>query len=174
MKRLISYLMVIALLIGCVGMLTACGSKSDAYVLPEGYTMYTDEYITFAYPAHWTTTSSSVAMLQNTENTNNITIAYEAATDLYSNLTAEAFIADLQPSLESVGMQVSDVSVTQLIRGDTDMTEIRFNVVLMDVSMTQTLYALTVSDRTYIVTTTEVVSEPAIAENIYASLRAVE
>ena len=170
MKKLFSYLLVLAMLIGCVGMLTACGGGEEAYVLPDGYTMYEDEYISFAYPEHWTKTDGNIPMLQNTENTNNITIAYETATDLYAELDEEAFASNLQPSLEAVGMKISDASITQHSRGDLDITELRFGVELMGISMTQTLYAVTASDRTYVVTVTEVVPDPAIAENVFASL----
>lgn len=175
MKRLVSYLMVIALLLGCIGMLSACGGEeANTYTLPEGYTMYEDEYISFAYPSHWTTTDGSTVMLQNTENTNNITVVYEAATDVYETMTKESFETTMVPAFEAAGMQISDTAITQNTRGDLKITEISITTTLYGITMKQTMYMTTVSDRTYVITVTEVVSDPAIAENVFASLSAVK
>lgn len=188
MKKIICYLLALCMAFCCVLALVACGGDetpdsssleassevSAGYVLPEGYQLYENGYVSFAYPSDWTVTDGSTVILQNTENTNNITVVYENATDMYENMTTESFVADLQPTLEAMGMTVSGVKVTQKENGGLAVTEMTYTIAFNGVSMGQTVYAVTVSDRTYSVTVTEVVPDSALVTNVYDSLKGLK
>lgn len=193
MKKPTCYLLAIVLALGCVCLFSACGeeqseqsthsmasgqaessepTEESKYVLPEDCQLYDDGYISFAYPSDWSVTDGSTVILQGTENTNNITVVYEAATDAYEKWTVASFNEVMKPSYDALGMTVSDVKVDQKKKGDLHVTEISYNMMYSGTDMKQTVYVVTVSDRTYSATVTEVVADSALVSNVYDSLTA--
>ena len=140
-------------------------------LLPTGYQLYSDGTITFAYPKNWSKTDGSTVILQNTGNGNNITVVYEAKTDYYENLTKTKFQEELKPALESIGMSISNETVTQL-QNDNGMkiTEIAYSVEMQGKTFKQTLLITTIGQDTYTVTLTEMKADNMTNQTLFHTL----
>ena len=140
-------------------------------VIPTGYQLYSDGTITFAYPKNWSKTDGSTVILQNTGNGNNITVVYEAKTDYYENLTKTKFQEELKPALESIGMSISNETVTQL-QNDNGMkiTEIAYSVEMQGKTFKQTLLITTIGQDTYTVTLTEMKADNMTNQTLFHTL----
>ena len=140
-------------------------------VVPTGYQLYDDGELCFAYPKTWTKTVGSTVILQNTSTGNNITVVYEAKTDYYEKLTKSTFQSELKPVLESLGMSISDETVTQ-VQNDNGMkiTEIVYLATAQGRMLKQTMLITTVGERTYSVTITEMQTDDTLNQNVFDSL----
>ena len=128
------------------------------YYVPAGYQVYDDGYVRFAYPEDWYQTSvSGTTVLVNPNGVgNNITLAYEAATDAYANMTTESFKTTMQPSLEASGMKISDAYVDHYWNNYDELTEISYTAESNGVMMDMSMLIINASDRTYIIAVTTV------------------
>lgn len=142
--------------------------------LPDGYTAYHNGAITFAYPEAWTLTKGSVDLIVNETGVgNNVSVSYEAFSDLYSGMDVASFRTTLQPALESSGMTVADPSVEQCTNPlGTKLTRIHYQATYNGVSMEQTMLILAAGEYNYVVSVTEVTSDDALLENVYRTLKA--
>ena len=62
--------------------------KKDEPTIPEGYKLYDNGDISFAYPADWVKTDGGVVILTNKSGAgNNITVTYEAKNTIYDTFT---------------------------------------------------------------------------------------
>ena len=143
-------------------------------VIPTGYQLYSDGTIAFAYPKNWSKTDGSTVILQNTGNGNNITVVYEAKTDYYEALTKTKFQNELKPALESIGMSISDETVTQT-ENDNGMkiTEIAYLAVSQGRTLKQPLLITTVGQYTYTVTLTEMQTDDTVNQILFDTLATV-
>ena len=138
--------------------------------LPEGYTLYDNGEICFAYPAAWVINDSSVVILTS-ESGNNITVAYESKSDFYKNMTADEFMSVLGPQFEAMGQSVSNVKVEQLTNDlGTAVTKISLNNTYMEIAMVQTMYVIAAGVRNYVVTVTEVTSDSTLVNTVFETL----
>lgn len=171
MKRL---LLILALVCCCVLALGSCGAKEAQ--IPDGYQVYNNGDISFAYPETWTMTDGSTVILVNeTGMGNNITVVYEAKNDVYSTITAEDFQSQMGTILAATGMTISDCTITQTENEiGTAMTRIAFTSTVANMELGQTMYILNVGERTYTVTVTETVADDALVENVFNTLSAVQ
>jgi len=172
LKRSLAFVLVAATLLGAVFFMTSCGKDTasdgkEDIVIPEGWEVYDNGYISFAYPEAWNVTEGGVTMIQDAATGNNISVTYEAKTDLYAALTMEDFQKTYVPLYAQMGMLVGDASVEQLDRDGLKLTKICHNTTVNGVSMKQTQYVLDSDDRTYTVTVTEVVEDKALVDNVY-------
>ena len=164
----------LALLLCAVLMLSACGPAK--VVIPEGYQVFENGDISFAYPEGWNMTDGSTVILVNeTGIGNNITVVYEQKTDMYAKMDTAAFEAQLVPAFETMGLSISNSQVTQTENdGGVSMTKITFNSSVAGASMVQTLYILSTETRTYTVTVTEVTKDSELVATVFDTLRFVE
>lgn len=138
--------------------------------VPEGYSLYNDGYVVFAYPASWAKQDGSVVILQG-DGGNNITSAYETKTDYYVNLTAEGFIADMKPLYESMGLVTSNEAVTQTVNSKgVAITNITYDATMSGVPFTQCVYIVNSGDRTYSITVSIFEEDEALLSNVFESL----
>ncbi len=163
----------LALALVCVCALVACGGKVKAPEIPDGYQKYDNGALSFAYPADWSANSGSVVTLTNPSGAgNNITVVYEAKTDMYDDLTAESFGTMMQPTYEAMGMKISDVKVEKKTANGLDVVQITYNAKLAGVSLSQTAFITTVGDSTYSVTVTEMTEDDELVKTVFETLYA--
>ena len=182
MKRYLCLLLAMVILLlslslaACDKASTADEDKKDEITVPDGYTLYDDGKISFAYPEDWEESDGSVAMLMNpTGAGNNITIVYEAKTDMYEKMTLASFNENMKPSYEAMGMTLSNIKVEQTENdAGTKITKLSYNATMSGVSMKQTAYVTTVGSRTYSVTVTETTSDATLVKNVFNTLVAVK
>ena len=192
MKKIVCMLMALLLMVGCICALASCikekpttgdntetpktedpktednkeEEKKDEIVIPEGYTLYNDGKISFAYPKTWTKQDGSVTIIQST-NGNNISVAYEAKSDVYVNMTLETYNATLKPLYEAMGMTVSNVKIEKKETNGQQIVIISQKTTVNGMTMQQTQYIMAVGDLNYTVTVTEVVTDTELREIVF-------
>lgn len=143
MKRLLSVLLALMLVIGCIFALSACGDEEETSVaetsvaetassepetsktgttLTETYKGETLTYekgaISFAYPADWTFTDGSIPQMIDVETGNNINLVTETLTDdtreVYAELDTEYYNNSLKPAYEAMGYSVGSATVEKI------------------------------------------------------------
>lgn len=171
MKRLFS---MFTALIMCL-CLASCGETKEVPI-PEGYQVYDNGTISFAYPEGWTKQDGSTVILTDSEGSgNNITVVYENKNDMYASMDVEGFNTQLKPALEAMGMSVSNVTVTQTKNaGGVAITKLSYSASYMGVSMSQNLYITTVKDKTYTITVTEAKSDVKLRNNVFDTIKIVK
>lgn len=200
MRKILTAVVALSLLVGGAIAFTACdggndqesatASESVAYenssesssvevsensttenVIPEGYQLYSNGYVAFAYPLGWGKTDGSVVILNSATSTNNITVSYEPKSDIYLTMTTESFATDLKPILEEVGMKITNESVTQKSKGDLAITEISYTATIETISMDQTQFCVQAGEYCYFVTITEVTPDQELIDTVYNTLK---
>lgn len=169
MKKILCITLATLLVLGSMLAFSACGAKAPE--IPEGYQVYEDGSLSFAYPEDWTKNSGSTVILMNPAGVgNNITVVYEAKTDVYEKMTVESFNTDMKPAYEAMGMTVSNVSITNQETNGLDVVELSYTAKMMGVSMEQTAFITTIGDRTYTVTVTETTQDDTLVSNVFNTL----
>ena len=125
MKRILIALLALAMVLSMAFALASCNddkkendtketekpAEKEPAAIPEGYVLYDNGKITFAYPEKWTKTAGSVDIITNESGTgNNITVSYEQYSDTYKKMTVEDFKTMLKPYLEEILPLVPDTS----------------------------------------------------------------
>ena len=140
---------------------------------PEGYTLYNNGKISFAYPDTWKESDGILA--DENSAVNNITVTFEQKSDIYINMDVESFNSTLKPAFEQAGLTVTDPSVEQLTNdNDTRITKICCTTAVYGVTMKQTMLIVAVGDLNYVITVTEVTPDAALVENVYKTLDIIE
>ncbi|MBP3321756.1 MAG: hypothetical protein J6M12_05330 [Clostridia bacterium] len=145
-------------------------ASKPAQTLPEGYTLYDNGDISFAYPESFTKTDGSTVLLTDASNGNNVTVVYEAKTDVYESLTTEKYNEQYIPVYAEMGLTVKNTAVKQSNHNGIKMTTITQNVNNGTNTMDQTQYILTVGDKTYVVTVTEMVKNAELVSTVLETL----
>ena len=144
--------------------------KTDETGIPEGYQLYSDGKISFAYPKGWGKQNGTVVILL-TMNGNNITVLYEPKSDIYEKMTLESYMETYMPTYESMGVSISNVKIEKKETNGEKVIVISQNAVNNGVKMTQTQYIMAVGDRNYVVTVTEVVNDAKLVETVFQTLK---
>lgn len=145
-------------------------SKKEPTV-PEGYKMYDNGDIRFAYPEEWKVDDGSVAVISSKNGGNNITVAYEDKSDFYDDLTAEKFMSTMGPQFSAFGQNISNVKVAHPTNeAGVKLTKISFNNTVSGVKMNQTMYVIASGSRNYIVTVTEVTTDAELVNTVFDTL----
>lgn len=179
MKRLLCTLLTLAMLLTGVLALCSCnnadGGKKEA-VIPEGCTKFDNGDISFAYPDSWKKNEGSITQLINESGVgNNITVVYEAKTDLYEKSSEDELKQLMTQGMASVGMSVSNFKVTKTQNDFTpQIIKISMNTTAGSVSMTQTQFVVTVGERTYTVTVSETSADQQLVDNVFNTLTALK
>ena len=189
MKNVLCLLLACAMMLVSMLALVSCdpasvlvGTESDAesstevstkeeVVIPEDYQTYSNSDLSFAYPKDWTKQDGSVVVLSGS-NGNNVTVVYENKTDMYEKMTVDSFNAELKPALQAAGMEVSDVSIEKKTTNSLSVVVLSFKATMNGVSMKQTGYIITLGDKTYTVTVTEVQPDAELVATVLDTLQA--
>lgn len=185
MKRLLCMLLILAMTLTGALALCSCDKGEDAketdekkteapktVVIPEGYTKFDNGDLSFAYPSDWKKTEGSLTQLINSTGAgNNITVVYEAKTDLYEK-SSEAELKNLfSQSMSAVGMSISNFKLSQTKNDFTDkITKMTCTTSIGASSMKQTMLVVTVGERTYTITITEANADQALVDNVFNTL----
>ena len=146
--------------------------SNEPVAIPEGYELYSDDVISFAYPSTWHNNAGS---LMHAGTGNNINVGYEEMSDFYSTMDVASFNSELKPMLEQAGLTIKNPSVEQLTNdNDTKCTKIRFTTQYSGVTMTQTMFIVAAGGYNYVITVTEVAADDALIENVYKTLDIIE
>jgi len=142
-------------------------------VIPEGYMVFDNTKISFAYPKEWTMKVNKV--VDDGKTGNNVTVASEPYTDIYLDMDVKTFNSTIEYALEMSGMMVSAPSIEQ-VKNDIGikMTKISYKVGYNGVPMIQTMFIVAVGDENYIVTVTEVKSDAELVQNVFNTLNIVK
>ena len=210
MKRLLSILLVLTLVIGCMFSLSSCftqeptnsgntnqgdngnsnqgdngntnendsGNSSTSNEpnkptqpeIPYGYTLFENHDLSFAYPETWECQKGSISIMMNTSG-RNITVAYEAKTDLYDDLTEEAFNDMMSPTFSLMGITMSNTQVFEkTTTNNAEVVKITYKIYSQGSTMYQTLYITHTEEYTYTITITEHTSSTTLADVVYDTL----
>ncbi len=170
MKRLLCMLLIFTMVLA--GAFALCSCEEKHAVIPEGYTKFENGDISFAYPSDWKKTEGSATMLMNpTGAGNNITVVYEAKTDIYEDST-EAKLEELfAQSMNAYGMSISDFKLFRTKNDYVDkIIKLTFTTVANSVSMKQTVFIVTAGDRTYSITITEATADQDLVDTVFDTL----
>ncbi len=139
--------------------------------IPDGYKLYDNGDLCFAYPEAWVVTDSSLVIIAS-ESGNNITVAYETKSDFYKNMTVDEFMSVLEPQFAAMGQNVSNVKVEQLTNDiGTYVTKISLNNTYSGITMAQTMYVVAAGTRNYVVTVTEVTADSTLVSTVFDTLK---
>ncbi len=150
--------------------------NKDELTIPEGYKLYENDDISFAYPEDWEVTDGSTVIITDLLNGgNNITVVYEPKTDIYDDMEISDFNEMFKPVFEAMGMNVTNPDVDSATNDNgLKMTKIAYSASTQGIAMKQTLYITTVGSRTYTVTVTETTSDAELVENVFDTLALVK
>ena len=171
MKKLICATLVLLFVIGSLLAFASCGTSQKANI-PDGYKLYDNGSISFAYPDDWSMTDGSVGILVNpTGIGNNITITYSDESDIYKTMDIDSFNDLIAPQLVAAGMDIYTPTVQQLKNGiGTNVTKIHFTTIMYDISMEQTMFVLNSDSKTYIITITEIDPDTKLVQTVFDTL----
>ena len=170
MKKLSYVMAVLLLIVGCMAVLSGCDAAKEPEI-PEGYQLYKNDDLSFAYPEGWSAKTGSVVTLINPAGVgNNITVVYEAKTSMYDDLTVESFNTMMKPSYEAMGMTISNVAVEKKTTNGLKVVQITYNAKMAGQSMTQTAFIFNAGKSTYTVTVTEVTPDAELVKTVFETL----
>ena len=171
MKKLLCMLLIIAMIL--MGAFAICSCDKKSAVIPEGYTKYENDDLSFAYPSDWTRNDGSATMLVNSTGAgNNITVVYEAKTDLYETSTEAELKAIFAQAMNAYGFSVSDFKLSQTKNDFVDkITKMTCTTTAANTAaMRQTMFVVTVGDRTYTITVTESTADQELVDTVFNTL----
>ena len=139
--------------------------------IPDGYVVYENDALSFAYPKDWVKQDGSIVILQDAATGNNITVVSESKNAFYDTMTLKDFDTQMKPAYEAMGMTVENVKLER----KTTATGMKILVVSFDnttqgMTMTQTQYVTTIGDYSYTVTVTEVTPDATLVQNVFETL----
>ena len=179
MKKILAFTMALMMLCLCAFSFVACGAdddvtttKKDPTPIPTGYKKFDNGDIYFGYPDNWSKMEQSgISVLMGTANTNNITVASEDKTDLYENMDIDEFNTLIKPQLTSQGIAVSNVAISN-VKNDNGVkiTKITLTASVQGITMKQTMFVASTSEKTYCVTITEAESDSTLVNNVFETL----
>lgn len=198
MKKTMTRLLAILLILGCFLAMTACDEATEskektefasednadggeaskapvAYTPPQGYTLYQKGAISFAYPDSWTLTDGSNPVMTGPSG-NNINLVSEVATEentkLYKSLSKQNFMEYIGNALVAMGMTVSNVEIGKETNDSgVEMIVCTYDATYVGKQMSFCQYIILGKDNHYTVTATECVSMADVVEELFKSIR---
>jgi hypothetical protein len=150
-------------------------TTSDDVPATNDTVVYTDGSISFEYPKGFTSgEQGGVKQLIDNTTGNNIALDSAAKTNVYHEMTEAIFNTTLKAQLESMGMTVTDYmhEVETNEKGE-DVAIVSFTNTYTGITMKQVLFAVNTSDKTYIVTVTEVIEDENLVKLVFDTLDAL-
>lgn len=198
MKRFLSMLLALAIVLSVASLLVACDNDKDdkdedateeatttavttvaattGSGLPKGYKLYKNEDISFVYPEAWALLEEDgTVLIQNSETGDNISLTSEPRTDAYDGIDGMKFAETYSPIYEQLGMGITDIFVKEKETNGIAVTEILYKVYMFESTfyMMTTQYIFHVDDLTYTLITT-VVSDRQFRNKLFTSLELVQ
>ena len=147
--------------------------KADTnFTAPEGFTLYQNKDIVFAYPSDWAQTAD--ASFTSADNTKSITLTIEE--NSYAGLDTQKYVQTVRPELEAEGKKLVTVSAGQKNKDGVDITYITrtFSTNGIDGETYQNIYALDVKGKTYVITVTQpngLEVDKTLGDTVYESIK---
>ena len=147
--------------------------KTDTtFTAPEGFTLYQNKDIVFAYPSDWTQTAD--ASFTSADNTKSITLTIEE--NSYAGLDTQKYVQKVRPELEAEGKKLVTASAGQKNKDGVDITYITrtFSTTGQDGETYQNIYALDVKGKTYVITVTQpngLEVDKTLGDKVYESIK---
>lgn len=152
MKKIISTLLAVTLVIGMMLTLASCGVKQPK--ASKGYDLYENDDLSFAYPQEWDMEKGSITLIYDPITGNNINIVYEENTDEYENLTAKEFTDLMQTSLVGISGSIINVYEKKYETVNAEVDTFTYSVKLGENISYQTMIIATIEERIYLITVT--------------------
>ena len=141
------------------GDLTQTASKDNTekadtnFTAPEGFTLYQNKDIVFAYPSDWAQTADG--SFTSTDNTKSITLTIEE--NSYAGLDTQKYVQKVRPELEAEGKKLVTASAGQKNKDGLDITYVArtFSTTGQEGETYQNIYALDSKGKTYVITVTQ-------------------
>lgn len=176
MKRLVSVLLTITLILSCMFTLSGCFS-SDGPGVNEGYKSFNNGDLSFDYPENWLNVPfvkeiAGMNMIMDLEGTgNNINVLGMPKTDVYENIPdADTFIEQMRPSLEEREITIKDVEMDKGTTNGLDYVLFSFTSERSGPLMHQTVIITSIGELTYLITITEEEANPVYVETLLSTL----
>ncbi len=147
--------------------------ETDAkYTAPEGFTLYHNKDIVFAYPSDWTQTEDG--SFTSADNTKSITLTTQE--NSYAGLDTQKYVQKVRPELEAEGKKLVFASAGQKNKDGVDITYITrtFSTNGIDGETYQNIYALDVKGKTYVITVTQpngLKVDKTLGDKVYESIK---
>lgn len=171
MKRRFLLFLLVALMTFSALALSGCKAENSIPDAPNGYQMYYNNEIYFAYPSLWESqTINGVTRLMPSAGGNNITVSKGEYHSNLDNLTVESFNKYLLPSITSSGMQVSNLTVKHDSTKGFDVSVINYNASITDLNMKQTIYMFKVNNGMYTIMVTEIIEDLSLVRTVFNTL----
>ncbi len=150
-------------------------TTSDDVPATKDTVVYTDGSISFEYPKGFTGgEQGSVKQLIDNTTGNNIALGSSAKTNVYHEMTEAIFNTTLKAQLESMGMTVTDyMHEVETNEKSEEIAILSFTNTYSGMTMKQVLFAVNTSDKTYIVTVTEVIEDEDLVKLVFDTLDAL-
>lgn len=185
MKKILSLVLALLMMVSAMFAFASCESpdvddkdekeenkeENKEPTVPDGYKMYDNGDIRFAYPEEWMVSDGSVVVISSENGGNNITVAYESKSDFYDDLTADEFMSTMGPQFSALGQNISNVKVAHPTNEvGVKLTKISLNNTVSGVNMKQTMYVISSGNLNYIVTVTEVQANTKLVNTVFDTL----
>lgn len=170
MKKILSLFIVLILILSTMLVLSSCqgGKLPEA---PDGYLMYSDNHIYFAYPETLERTDNgNYVQLSPKDGGNNITVAKGAYDSTFDNMSVETFRTYLKPGLTQAGMTITNEKVTHNTEKGFDIAIVTYDVYAYNVNMEQTLFMLKAGNLVYSITVTSLTDAEAMINTLFETL----
>ncbi len=170
MKKLLSLLLALCMMLACVLALSACDKGDDddddkpkenlTVNAPAGSTAWSNTDIGFAYPSSWNEASvAGVLFMAQSSLGANVNVASEPKNELYLTMTNDNFMSVMGPTFEMVGAKVTNVNVTKIqTTNGVDVVKATFKNTMTVQGVTATVWQaqfyVNVAAKTYAVTVT--------------------
>ena len=143
---------------------------------PDGYTLFVNDDISFAYPEGWTKEGTGVEFeISSATSTTNIQIDGETPA-LMLELSLRDFKNMMSASLEDEGMSISDVTLEEYTQNGLSVRAFSFNTTMAEyeITVSQTMYIFSTGSRTYSITVTEYNPDAELHQTILNTLSKIE
>lgn len=198
MKRLLTCLLALILVLTCVFAMTACGEKEDpkkeseaedtssvesaesaesaestpeAYKPAKGYKLYSKSGISFAYPEDWEIEDDVII----DENGNNINMNYSAASkaeaEVFRTLSNDTFMELMGNLYEAMGMSVSNHNVKTVTNASgVEVISCEFSLSFEGIEMNMCQFIILGEKKHYTITITEMTDIDAVIAEVLKSI----
>jgi len=181
MKKIFCVVLALIVALGCMFALTACGKEEKESggekipQIPEGYTKYQNDAISFGYPENWTVKDGSVTILSDASGVgNNITVVSSEDDGTYKDMTMEKFDSIVKPTYEAMGMTISDASLENFTVKGASVLKITYTVTATGVTLKQTQFIVSIEGKVHAITVTESTPDANLVSTVQETLYLVK
>ncbi len=195
MKKVLTCLLALTLVLTCVFAMTACGEQEEPkkeseaedtssteetvstpkeYVLAEGYKPFGTSALSFAYPKDWTLTDSDNPVMADDQG-NSVNLVSETAndqnTELYTSLSQDTFMELMGNVFEAMGMDIGTYSVEKKTNDQgVEMVVCTYSLTYQEIEMTMTQFILVGEKNHYTITVTAVADIDEVTAEVFKSI----